>query len=692
MNSFLEGSRESSAISKGNGTLRIERFSRKHFALFFASIWLALSIGAVLLFRFLPTGTVLLVMYGSLWIAATALTFVTYFSERSRQLALHWLSGVWGREWLCWMLAFASLGIYFAFLWYIRSAYREFRLTLSFAFAAFTFVAALAVAVWLAPVLTAPQPVLGIRARRVLLFAVLVLLIGFGFYLWGANLYAGWWILDDHYIIEFIGRTAYMPLDHVVPILVSNGQVIPFAAGRLRPVFWIFQALEAVIWGDQPFLWYFFRIGIFILASLATWRLLKPLLGGLNSFLFTLFLLSFRFWGGIFTRLGTAETYALLALTGYSLAVVQLLTDSVQTRRLTKWQVRGLWALLGLSALVCMGAKENFLVLLLPNVLLLLYLVWKRKLSLGGIIALGISTGYGLIAFASLLSKNAERGVDEYGNSVQVTSRLEQVFTGFESSFLTRNQFLEFACISLIVAGGILFLWRRRDGEGLHQVSRDVLRSVLVAVALLALAVSQLYFYNGSLPQSNHYDFPFALVQPFWGLIGLLLLLAIVSKTLKRPFVTRFVSLLIAMSLGGWIFLGGYEPARAASADNVERTQRFASDLALIESTARQDPNIPIIFDTHSGTDYGASYSVSIFLRHDGVTNPFFLRYAGIDPLDADPPLRKIMANHLYRISNGAEASPYYAPFTEFRGDSCYGIGFSGASAPPCTFIVRIWK
>src|SRR5262249_650218 len=158
--------------------------------------------------------------------------------------------------------------------------------------------------------------------------------------------------------------------------------------------------------------------------------------------------------------------------------------------------------------------------------------------------------------------------------------------------------------------------WRQGDRAGLRHVGRVLALSGVVITLLLALAIFQLYFYNGAVALTSRYNFPLALVPPFIVLTGVIAASTILRAILKDPLPARLFSVLVTFVLIGLIFFNGFETARASSTANVERTHLFADELSKIEATARHDPDIPLVFDTHDGMDFEGTYSVATFLRH----------------------------------------------------------------------------
>lgn len=617
----------------------------------------------------------------------------SWFSDRPRQLVVRALHPLWARVWPGYLAGAVWLIASFLIIWRYREAFQTGSILAYLALLGFALWATAGLAICLGPAL--PEAWRRPKRRWAALLSVLVVVgwIAFGFYLWGENLGAQWWIVDDHETLNLVGDglSPFQVWDRLSHSTVM-GQVKPFSGSRFRPVFWIFQALEAALWGDQPLLWYFFRISVFILACAVCYRLLEPLLGTLNSLLLTLVLASFAFWGDIVARLGPAENYALLGLIGYALAYVALVRYYRQDAPGPDRWLYANWILLGASAVIAMGAKENFVWLLLPNVVLLGYLIFKRQFSIVGILVLALSSAFGLLSLATVFLTNTTQGKDEYGNSALLTDRIGQTLGALQRNVFGLPGLLALGGLLVAVGIGALVLYRAGDRAGLARLGRGVLIATLVAGGLAMVYISQLYFYDGDLPTNNRYDMPGSLLLVFMGLTGVLLLLLTLQLVVKHPYYDTLAAILLALVMAGFLVTMGFGAARAASRENVERTRQFSADLAVIKAIAEKNPQSALVLDTHSGYDFEVSYSLARFLRRAHVENPIYLRYTGTEHLDSELVAQKQTAQILYDIFRGARQFNEYESFQKFAGGPCLSIAFSGDSHPPCTPVMRIWR
>lgn len=671
------------------------RVTSKQFAWGLTAAWLGLSLSAPALFLYESGSRNLLIGYSVLWLALAIMTFGAWVSPAAAYIAQRALVRVWQQRWLYCALAAIWVGAYAWILWHIRDLFQEPGREPFLAFVGLAIFTALGLIVWLAPDLIIVPHRFTRTQRRILAFGGLIVLLGLGFYLWGENLHANWWIVDDHLIVNLIGQGHYLPWAELPQRAQMAGHItyiFPFQGPRFQPMFWLFWAFEAALWGDQPFLWYFFIISIFILATVVTWQLLKPALGVVNSLLFTIYLTTFSFWIDIFTRLGAAEVYALFGLTWYALAFVRLSRHYRGELAMSRWNVRGYWALLAVAGIISIGSKENFVFLILPSAAFLVYLVWKGQLPVAGGHALGATILWGLLSLASVLYVNTTLGRDEYGTSTAVEDRLSSIAVGFAHLFLTPPQIIAYGLLLILLIAAMIYLYRQRAKLALLKLSRNAVLCALLIAGLLLIVFSQLYMYDGRLPLNNRYDFPGVLAAPLVWLLGMLLFVTIVRVTLRRRFFVTLTTVLFATFLLGAIALTGCSAAQTASQTNVERTRAFADGLNEIQTTLTANPNVPLVLDTHSGLDEEPSQSVVEFLRRDGVTNPIFLRYQSTDPAEFNDALAQILAKRMSQVAQGALPSSYYQAYVHFPGGACYSVSFSDANTAPCQFITRIWR
>lgn len=201
--------------------------------------------------------------------------------------------------------------------------------------------------------------------RHRCLRAVLILLFAFvtSAFLFEGNFSAQFGIIDDHEIMKFLGNETRLPLDKFFKEFFDTPDISGSLA-RFRPSYYILRLLETSLWGDSPFLWYLSRTIMFAVSlSLFVW-MSSNLFGFVPTLLYSLFLLTFPFWAGVFCRLGPPEAYAMF---GCALAILgfQRLNDIMvceQSESVIDLRSKMTWLVLfTLGSFVAIGSKENMM-------------------------------------------------------------------------------------------------------------------------------------------------------------------------------------------------------------------------------------------------------------------------------------------------------------------------------------------
>ena len=176
-----------------------------------------------------------------------------------------------------------------------------------------------------------------------------------------------WSVIDDHEIIYFLGQDKTLYLNEFSEIL-SRTEVGNFGSlQRYRPFYYSMRILETVMWGDNPTYWYLFRLGILCVAFLLILTLVSKKLDWLLTFILGAYTLTFPYWVALVGSLGPGETYAVLGLALFMWGAWKFLSDDLKKGEQMK---SGVAILCG--SIICVGSKENFLLLILP----LCYMIW----------------------------------------------------------------------------------------------------------------------------------------------------------------------------------------------------------------------------------------------------------------------------------------------------------------------------
>jgi hypothetical protein len=118
------------------------------------------------------------------------------------------------------------------------------------------------------------------------------------YYLWGNNLEAKWGLQDDHEIIETLGPSLNIKISEFWQILESE-IANPSTILRFRPAYSVLRLSEMFFFGASPFDWYLFRMILFSFFIFLLWLIVDKYIGFIAGALFTMYIVSFKFWGGI---------------------------------------------------------------------------------------------------------------------------------------------------------------------------------------------------------------------------------------------------------------------------------------------------------------------------------------------------------------------------------------------------------
>ncbi len=228
------------------------------------------------------------------------------------------------------------------------------------------------------------------RAWRVAWPAIIALgMLGVIWAVFGIVLDAQWSVVEDFETMGWLGSDGRASLSEA-PAILSNTEIGAYGVlARFRPTYYFLRVLETVAWGMNPTAWYGARLVLLGLAATLFWRITSPALGYLGSAILCLYGLTFGYWVDMVGRLGPSETYAVLGLPIYLVGVAHAFQDGYGRR----WDrfVASSGILLG--SLLCMGSKENFLLLLVPTLYVFVRAVRRREVVLAGSAAASLLFG-----------------------------------------------------------------------------------------------------------------------------------------------------------------------------------------------------------------------------------------------------------------------------------------------------------
>ena len=507
-------------------------------------------------------------------------------------------------------------------------------------------------------------------------FAIVVGATAISFFLTGRQIWlAGWGIIDDHEVFDFLGTRQHLPFSEVISTVLDKTEVGSLE-GRFRPAFYFLHVLETAAWGRDVHLWYGFHSLIFAFFLGAVWWVLCRILGLLPSTLCMLPIAFTKFWGAVWGRLGPSEIYAAPAIGLMLLGCYEIFFAPSRLRRNLGC------AILTVGTLIAAGSKETMLPLACLTLFVLVLAVVDRRLTmLSGSMAAAVTIVFSAIVISIVLSQLAATGTDFYGNSVSPLVRLRATLTlmrPFGAGFIV------VAMLTIAVVAGLIVGLRK-------WVSNVEAVAVLGTLCfLLGFFISQELAYGGSLPGGTRYDFPAMLIPIcFVYFIGCVVNLRV--REAGKPRLAEGLALGFALAMAAVFWSTGGFGGLANSIDQVEanivKTREFSAEFAAIVSRARTDPAAPIILEAYGPGAYEPVYSLQRYIQSAGLENPIAVR------LHPDRNSINLFYDDLenrLRILQDHGGQSFVKLLDLPGGSACLSIGINGEADAGCSgFRVR---
>lgn len=479
----------------------------------------------------------------------------------------------------------------------------------------------------------------------------------------GKNLQANWWIIDDHGIMNYIGQEYRMSPSRWLSSFKNSEAFSPGSSPRYRPTYYALQFSEMLLWGKNPFLWQLVRFCFFVIFQIIAWSIARRYIGDILGFVFVLYLLSLSFWQYTILQLGPSETYAILGLPLFVLGFINIWSLDFRLSN---------WIIFLLGTLICGGVKESFVFLLLPIIIIFIKTSYLKKWTYFSILCWVSSLIFCLFILSATYISTQKLGVDIYSQSTLLSDRIQFIFNGLKRLM----HYPEFVGTTLLVLGiGYYYFIFKRD---FSKVSQYFLWVILL-VTLSSIWISQYFFYNGIWPQSNRYDYPGVLIPPALLLLSLNLLRILflrnsiylkIAKSANRTFPK-----IIIISLFVLIFINStsYNNLRAASLDNVNKTNEFIEKLNYIDNEIRRT-GLPVVFYTSKG-DLEPIASIRLFLNnYYNYSGNYYLIANSCNDNIVDPWKRKLI-DIVCKWSSGSDG---FTPIQKLGDTKTICVVFSG--------------
>ncbi len=509
------------------------------------------------------------------------------------------------------------------------------------------------------------------RERRCSTLFMAVVMLFFSFLLFGANLRAQWWIIDDHEIMWIIGTGERLSIQQYVPKLMQTELNPRSQFPRFRPVDYVLKLGEAMIWGKDPTPWYLLRICLFAFLGLALWYVMARWIGLVLSGFLSVFALGAAYWADIVARLGASEIYGAFGLALFVLGAERLRRRGRQSAG---------WILLGLGTIVGAGSKENFLFLVIPLLALLAWSAWEHTAGKIAWLAAASAVAFSVWIAVVTTRRVALLGADVYNSSSDVGMRLTGVLRG-----LAQPSLIAVGVLPWLFFG--LYILARNRQPALSRLSGI---AGMCTLLILAVVLSQLFFYNGDWPVGNRYDFPGMLAWPL-ALFVLVWYFQRLTATLQLPKgllrVAR-VTILMLCLLAAVSRVGDVRYVRQSSLDNVRRTVRFTQEIAALSELAKEHPGYAFVFTANDTWDYEPVFSYPRFLAAQGVAASNYLLWNAAAAPSDETAFQASLSQQLAEASEAGSPGSF-EPLRNLSGvgSRCILVVISGPANWPCEII-----
>ena len=489
----------------------------------------------------------------------------------------------------------------------------------------------------------------------------------------GVVLEAQWGAIEDYETMQWLGSDGEADLSEL-PSIFSGTEVGGYGTSlRFRPAYYFLRVLETIVWGMNPTAWYACRLAMLALAAILFWRLASSSLGKLGSAMFCLYALSFGYWVDVIGRLGPSETYAVLGLPVYLIGVACASRGRTSRRR----EKLLACSAIVLGSIICMGSKENFLLLMVPSAVLFVRALQKRDHWLLGAAAAGLL--FGLYVGSSLVIALSYSGMDIYDNPISLGHRLGEIVSVLrQRHFITPFSVL----VGLAIGVGALRLIPRLSVEA----RRAIGQAQLWLGALCVVYFTQLVFYGANWPVTIvRYGFPGLLYLPasiaiLYGLAKVMLSQAAPESAQSTLKAALIISLLLAI-----IYHEGYSEVVKGLRQNVAATREFTGRIERIVRVLRQDASKQMVIESGNPQDYEpALMSYPSTLIAYQVRNPLFLRIHGYGPDEVEAGVSQgALRPHQVSIRGGMGYLPLGQ--LEEQPDRCFSYFLSETYPTSCT-------
>lgn len=505
---------------------------------------------------------------------------------------------------------------------------------------------------------------------------IISLVISYSFF--GKNLDAKMGIIDDHrYLTYKVTNNPNMVINNFInsPEFISFGK-----STRFRPIFTLIDNLQTYFWGMNAHYWYLTNIIIFTIFIFSCFYTTKLLFNSKIAILFTIVTVSQSYLANIFTRLGTAEAWTILGTSLYSMGFSSAYKKYSNNRNDTTFE----WILMTIGALITIGSKENFSIMFILFISLLIYIIRIKKLQVISVVSsllLLISNLYEIIYIVKVQNT---QGVDFYQNDSNLLSRLIKIFDGIKN---TNTEIFTSAIIVFTILIFIEIILRKQ--KKLNSLNL-IINSTIVTLISTVIIFFNLYIYNGIFYINHRYSFPSIIICQIIWLCNFCLLNQITSVIFPNKIaILRNITYISLFILFTFLSIKNLKYCQKISRINVQATNNFQEKLKAIEIEIQKCPNCVIILNSFHPVDYEPLLlSTPRYLENDGIHNKLMVN-TSFNSETINSPLTKWLTDGIsnYKTNGGT----YFIPYQNLD-KNCLIIDYSGRTTnSKCKVIGQLW-
>jgi len=530
------------------------------------------------------------------------------------------------------------------------------------------------------------------------LFLILGLSIMISFYIFGENLNAQWWIIDDHEFMAFLGHDGRLDLKEIPAKLLSDTEVGGFGGKpRYRPSYYFLRLLETSLWGNNPQYYYFLRLMICSFFIFALWLILKDIIGFVGGFIFILAVMSFNYWAEVFSRLGPAETYAVFGISLFCLGLFRYFKQNKSKNSTLSWFC------VFLGAVIAIGSKENMVLLAIPILWMLVDSILRKQLTISQSFFSVITLLFCALVVVAVFTGISNRGGhDIYATDISVTSISTLLINEIRTLPFSIIKYYSLTVLMIAISYAIIvfglsiiiIFQKNKTKQTKNNVRKILIQCVVYMGCVYLIFLSQRVFYAQGWPTGLRYDFPGKLAEMFTLIILITACLKLfkemnTNKLLIPIFICGYYIFFVVIIIQNNYFFESKEYAR----NNAQRTTLFTQHINQIKDEVASHPEYPIIFQSYDVLDYEPVFSTKYFFQTYQVPNKVMVNINGYTSQSfPENSLGFSLASKLEQtnVNGGWVGFSPSSSIADLNGE-CYSLDFSRESNSICIDLGRIW-